>query len=67
MKEIFNETSSLIKVGLGKKVSDMFEDKSKIEDNFKGFGSEETFELVQFNFKFVREALVYYLNQVKAI
>ena len=30
MKLIFDEISSLIKVGLGKKVSDMLEDKSKI-------------------------------------
>ena len=39
MKLIFDEISSLIKEGLVKKVSDMLEDKSKIEDNFKGFGS----------------------------
>lgn len=45
----------------------MFEDKTKIEDEFQGYGSEETQRMCEFSFMFLQELMVTYGSQKKSI
>ena len=49
------------------KMQAMFSDKTKIDDEAQGFGSEETMRLCEFTFNFLQELMVNYGNQVKMI
>ena len=67
MKEVFEICGELLNERLGGRFEEMLRDKSKIEDTFQGFGTEETQRLVEFLYLFMQEVLVNYGNQHKAI
>jgi hypothetical protein len=50
---IFKVVCELITSRLGKKVDDMFKDKTKIDDEFLGYGSEETQRMCEFVVNFL--------------
>lgn len=67
MMEIFDTTSALIDQRINQRVEEMLEDKDKIEDDFGGFGTEETQALAEFSHSFVQELLAKYGNHIKAL
>ena len=48
-------------------MEEMFNDKTKIEDDFQGYGSEETQRMCEFSVNFLENLMVTYGNQKKAI
>lgn len=67
LEEIVETNGELIQERLGEKLRQMFSNKARIEDEFQGFGSEETLRLCEFNFNFYQELMVNYGNQQKII
>ena len=65
--EILGVVGELIEERMLGRMQAMFSDKTKIEDEAQGDGSEETMRLCEFSFNFLQELMVNYGNQQKAI
>ena len=65
--EIFETVLGLIEKRLMKKVKMMLETKDDIDDDFQGFGSEETQRLFEFAFNAIHELMISFGTAKKAI
>ena len=66
-QEIFTVVLNLIETRLIKKVKAMFEDKWHIEDEFQGYGSEETQRLCEFAYNAIHELMITFGTAKKAL
>ena len=65
--EIFNTVLNLIEKRMLKKVRNMLASKDDIEDDFQGYGSEETQRLCEFVFNGIHELMITFGTAKKAI
>ena len=62
VQQIFTAVGELLQERVSQKMEAAFSDRTKIEDEFQGYGSEETMRLCEFTVGFLQELMVNFGN-----